>query len=85
MSISVAGMLQQGAAPNIEAALVKDLGTKFEQEIPATARRLIPRDARAEQFAEALDRAILWSPAFTLRGGTTEVLRGIVARALGLR
>jgi len=25
------------------------------------------------------------APTFTLRGGTNEVLRGIVARALGLR
>jgi len=85
MSISVAGMLQEGAAPATEAALVKDLGTNFEQDIPAVARRLVPRGARSREFAETLDRAIQWAPAFTLRGGTKEVLRGIVARALGLR
>jgi hypothetical protein len=85
MSISVAGMVQEGAAPATEAALVKDLGTNFEQDIPNVARRVIPRSARSEKFADALDRAILWAPAFTLRGGTREVLRGIVARALGLR
>jgi acyl-CoA dehydrogenase len=85
MSVSVAGMLQEGAAPAIEAALVKDLGTNFEQDIPAVARRIVPPAARSADFAGALDRAILWAPAFTLRGGTREVLRGIVARALGLR
>jgi len=85
MSISVAGMLQQGAAPNVEAALVKDLGTTFEQEIPAVARRLVPQGQRAPEFAAVLDRTMLWAPAFSIRGGTREVLRGIIARALGLR
>ena len=32
-----------------------------------------------------LARAVLHAPGFTLRGGTNEVLRGIVARGLGLR
>jgi alkylation response protein AidB-like acyl-CoA dehydrogenase len=85
MSISVAGLLQQGAAPNVEAALVKDLGTTFEQEIPAVARRLVPQGARTAEFAETLERTQLWAPAFSIRGGTREVLRGIIARALGLR
>jgi acyl-CoA dehydrogenase len=85
MSISVADLLQQGAAPNTEAALVKDLGTTFEQEIPAVARRLVPPDRRSAEFAETLDRITLWAPAFSIRGGTREVLRGIIARALGLR
>ena len=85
MSISVADMLQQGAAPNVEAALVKDLGTTFEQEIPAVARRLVPQGERSAAFASVLDRTILWAPAFSIRGGTREVLRGIIARALGLR
>jgi acyl-CoA dehydrogenase len=85
MSISVAGMLQRGEAPVVEAAVTKDLGTNFEQDIPAVARRLVPLAARSPAFAEAVESALLWSPAFTLRGGTREVLRGIVARALGLR
>jgi len=85
MSLSVASMLQEGAAPDVEAALVKDLGTSFEQEIPAVARLLVPLAARSPALAEALDHAILWAPAFTIRGGTREVLRGIVARGLGLR
>jgi acyl-CoA dehydrogenase len=85
MSLSVASMLQDGAAPDVEAALVKDLGTNFEQEIPAVARLLVHQAARSPALAEALDHAILWAPAFTIRGGTREVLRGIVARGLGLR
>ncbi|HUK59795.1 MAG TPA: acyl-CoA dehydrogenase family protein [Stellaceae bacterium] len=85
MSISVADMLQQGAAPNVEAALVKDLGTTFEQEVPAVARRLVPQERRSAEFAAMLDRTTLWAPAFSIRGGTREMLRGIIARALGLR
>ena len=85
MSTSVAGMLQGGATPNLAAAIVKDLGTLFEQEIPEVARKLVPAGARGDDFAAALDHGILWSPAFTLRGGTREILRGIIARGLGLR
>ncbi len=89
MSRSVAGLLQDGKAPNVEAALVKDVGTAFEQEIPAVARRLLPTQASLEDeddsFSEALADAILRAPSFTLRGGTREVLRGLIARGLGLR
>ena len=35
--------------------------------------------------ARALAEAQLHQPGFTLRGGTNEILRGIVARGLGLR
>jgi acyl-CoA dehydrogenase len=85
MSVSVAGMLQSGQAPNTEAAVVKDLGTNFEQSIPEIARRLIPARARLAEFEAALAHATLWAPAFTIRGGTREILRGIIARGLGLR
>jgi acyl-CoA dehydrogenase len=85
MSVAVAGMLQRGESPNLAAAIVKDLGTQFEQEIPEVARKLVPAAARSDAFAAALAHAVLWSPAFTLRGGTKEILRGIIARGLGLR
>jgi alkylation response protein AidB-like acyl-CoA dehydrogenase len=85
MSVSVAGMLQRGEQPNLAAAIVKDLGTQFEQEIPEVARKLVPPAARSDGFAAALGYGVLWSPAFTLRGGTKEILRGIIARGLGLR
>jgi alkylation response protein AidB-like acyl-CoA dehydrogenase len=85
MSVSVAGMLQRGEQPNLAAAIVKDLGTQFEQEIPEVARKLVPPAARSDGFAAALAYGVLWAPAFTLRGGTKEILRGIIARGLGLR
>jgi alkylation response protein AidB-like acyl-CoA dehydrogenase len=86
MSLSIAGMLQAGEAPNLEAALVKDLGNAIEREVPEVARLVAPRrDGDDGAFAAALAEAVLNAPSFTLRGGTREILRGIVARGLGLR
>ncbi|MGH3613906.1 MAG: acyl-CoA dehydrogenase family protein [Pseudonocardia sp.] len=88
MSLAVAGSLACGEAPELAGAVVKDLGTRFENEIIDTARRLvaIPPDSDAEHgYARLLADAVLHAPGFTLRGGTNEVLRGIVARGMGLR
>ncbi|MEJ5988433.1 acyl-CoA dehydrogenase family protein [Ramlibacter sp. PS3R-8] len=87
MSASVAGLLQAGTDPATEAALIKDLGTTFEREIPELARLLVDVEPAREggRFAAALAQVELVAPSFTLRGGTREVLRGILARALGLR
>lgn len=88
MSLSVAGRLQAGQMPEIEAALVKDLGTRFEQLLPEEIRRLAIRsgiDLDQGEFGRLLRAAILHAPSATLRGGTNEILRGAVARGLGLR
>ncbi len=88
MSLSVAGMLERGQSPELEAAVVKDIGTAFEQEVPEIARLLTEAEAaRAScgKYSQALDLAVLSAPCFTIRGGTREILRGIIARGLGLR
>jgi hypothetical protein len=87
MSLSIAGMLQAGETPNLEAALVKDLGNAFEREIPELVRLLMPARRRAanDRFEEVLAETVLHAPSWTLRGGTREILRGIIARGLGLR
>lgn len=88
MSLSVAKALDSGEAPDIEAALVKDLGNRFEREVADAARALVPtapKSGSEDPFSARLYEAITHSPAFTLRGGTTEILRGIVARGLGVR
>ena len=84
MSISVAGMLQNQANPVVEAALVKELGNNFEQELPEIARLVAPQDAPGA-FRAALEHSVLHAPAFSIRGGTREILRGMIARGLGLR
>jgi acyl-CoA dehydrogenase len=90
MSLSVAGMLMRGENPVTEASIVKDMGTAFEQEIPEVARRLISEGELAllgsnHPIADHLNYDILHSPIYTIRGGTREILRGIIARGLGLR
>jgi acyl-CoA dehydrogenase len=87
MSLAVAGALAGGEAPEIAAALVKDVGTRLESEIIDVARMLTAAepDPDGGGITGMLAHAVLHAPGFTLRGGTNEILRGIVARALGLR
>jgi alkylation response protein AidB-like acyl-CoA dehydrogenase len=85
MSISVAGMLQAGASPAVEAALVKSLGNDFEKELPEVARLAAPHVGDDHRFRATLAQTLLHMSAFTIRGGTREILRGVIARGLGLR
>jgi len=88
MSISVTARLVAGESPVVEASLTKDLGTGYEQSIP-----LLIGDDLASHPDEPTDpelyRTLLYvshvAPSFSLRGGTREILRGIIARGLGLR
>ena len=88
MSLSVTARLALGESPVVEASLVKDLGTAFEQDVPT----VIGDDLAAhpdEAVDPVLHRTLLYvthiAPSFSLRGGTREILRGIIARGLGLR
>ena len=88
MSIAVAGALEDGRNPGVEAALVKDMGTRFEGDVAECARMLYdvePSLDSEDRFTNLVAQSVMQSPAFTLRGGTNEVLRGIIARGLGLR
>ena len=87
MSVSVAGMLNDGENPALEASVVKDLGTVFEQQLPNIAHRLmrVEPDSKGTDFQRYLAILTQTSPSFSLRGGTREILRGIIARGLGLR
>lgn len=83
MSGAIAGLLDRGASPDMEAALVKDLGGMFEREIPEVVRQLIDVEGAASSAVRTLqDASVLSAPSFTLRGGTREILRGIVAKRL---
>jgi len=89
MSLSVAGMLEDRKSPVAEGAMTKDLGTHFQQDLPEIARVLAESDAAdADDIADFLDMcqmATLEAPAYSIQGGTTQILRGIIARGLGLR
>jgi acyl-CoA dehydrogenase len=90
ISLAIASMLEGGKSPNLEASIAKDIGTRLEQEIVRSVRNLVQaEDLLATADVPAL-RALLasaqrYSPAFTIRGGTGEILRGVIARGLGLR
>lgn len=85
LSIGVAKVLEEGGEVAIPAALVKSIGTKFEQSIPEIARLLTatyPRLDAERKLDRLLAESILHSPGFTIRGGTSEVLYGIVAKGV---
>lgn len=88
LSIACTARLALGESPVVEASLVKDLGTGFEQDLPAAIGDDIA--AHPEEAVDAeLYRTLLYvthiAPSFSLRGGTREILRGIIARGMGLR
>ncbi|MDT7838524.1 acyl-CoA dehydrogenase family protein [Aquabacterium sp. OR-4] len=89
LSLAVTARLAAGDSPVVEAALVKDLGTSVEQLIPALiADDLASRPDGCEPPAELLLTLAYISqvaPSFSLRGGTRDILRGMIARGLGLR
>ncbi len=88
MSITVTARLARGESPVVEAALIKDLGTEFEQSIPHVIEATLGRGTGSELESE-LCRALAYvsqmAPSYSLRGGTREILRGMIARGLGLR
>ena len=88
LSRSVAGMLQAGEDPALQAAVVKDMGNVLEQETVEVVRLLMdaePDEGSDEAVVAVLAQMIMTAPSFSLRGGTREILRGIIARGLGLR
>jgi len=88
MSMSVAGQLSRGENPALEAAIVKDLGACFEQKLPAMVQALLGEDLDSDaesSLMQVLSYLLRASPSFSLRGGTREILRGIIAKGLGLR
>lgn len=88
MSLAVTHLLDQGENPSVAASCVKDLGAVFEQELPEIAQLLCdvePTQSGGGDLAQVMAYLTQQAPSFSLRGGTREILRGIIARGLGLR
>ncbi|QIE89821.1 acyl-CoA dehydrogenase family protein [Pseudomonas nitroreducens] len=88
MSLSILGQLQDGHSPAREAALVKDLGNLLEQRTPELVRELLDLPATIQandRLSELQGFLVQTVPTFSLRGGTREILRGIIAKGLGLK
>jgi alkylation response protein AidB-like acyl-CoA dehydrogenase len=88
MSVAVTEQLAKGESPVLTAALVKDLGTELEQFIPYAISEELGRHP-GHAVPDGLWRALAYvtqiCPTYSLRGGTREILRGMIARGLGLR
>ncbi len=85
LSLATARAIDGGGRPVTEAAIVKDIGTVFEQECVEAVRDLLGIEldpTEADLRHNVLARAVLTQPIFTIRGGTTEVLRTILAKGL---
>jgi acyl-CoA dehydrogenase len=82
LSLEVAAALDAGDVPETAAAIVKDLGTIFEQQCVEAVRATVPDIEHHPRLDALLWYATLHSPGFTLRGGTNEMLRILVARGL---
>lgn len=88
MSMSVAAQLDDHKDPSLQAACVKELGTTLEQAMPELIHNLLdaqPSLHSSSDFASVLAYTMQVAPSFSLRGGTREILRGVIARGLGLR
>jgi alkylation response protein AidB-like acyl-CoA dehydrogenase len=86
LSLSVARMIDTGEAPAVQSALVKEMATRFEQDLVYGVLELVDREpapGAADPLGRLLAEAILTAPSFTIRGGTNEILRSVAARGLG--
>lgn len=85
LSLTIARSVDGGVSPVMEAAMLKDVGTRVEQKcVDLVARhRLGPASPSSpDEQEQLLARAMLVSPSWTIRGGTTEILCSIIAKGL---
>ncbi|MCI0148828.1 acyl-CoA dehydrogenase family protein [Paraburkholderia sediminicola] len=88
LSLAITAQIERHESPVVEAALAKDIGTSIEQYIPeAIADDLMSRGdvELPPSLLATLAHTSLAAPSYSLRGGTREILRGMIARGLGLR
>lgn len=85
LSLSVARLIDDGKAPSVESALVKEMGTRFEQDVLQKVVDLVdlePSPEAATLFERLVVGAIQTGPSFTIRGGTIEILRSVASKGL---
>ena len=85
LSLSVARAIDRGESPAAESALVKELGTRFEQGVLDAVWELVGGELSPGSdslFEQVLATSIVMAPTFTIRGGTNEILRTVAARSL---
>ncbi|MDH3678352.1 MAG: acyl-CoA dehydrogenase family protein [Acidimicrobiia bacterium] len=86
LSLSVARLIDEGQAPSVESSLVKEMGTRFEQDVLQKVIELVdlePSPESASLFERLVAAAVQTGPSFTIRGGTIEILRSVASKGLG--
>jgi acyl-CoA dehydrogenase len=84
MSLGVAAMLESGDDPATMASIVKDLGTSFEQRLPQVVHDLFGGELLlgGSEIGRIAAQIVQTAPGFSLRGGTREILRSVIARGI---
>lgn len=85
LSSAVAGGLSRGESVDMAAAITKVLGTTHEGDVAELGGTMVGDTATDERLARLAATALAQRPGFTIRGGTNEILRGVIARGWGLR
>ena len=85
MALSIARAVDRGESSVHQAALLKEMATRFEQDVITALLEVIdiqPVCDSPSVFERILCEAILTRPIFTIRGGTSEILRSVAAKAI---
>ena len=85
LALSIARAVDHGDSAVSEAALLKEMATRFEQDIVTALLDVIDTEPVCDSpsvFEQILCEAILTRPVFTIRGGTNEILRSVAAKAI---
>lgn len=87
MSRGIGRMLHEGLDPRLATSTVKDLGALHEQRMPELAHQLFGAALLegGDHFSRTRAHMTQAAVSFSIRGGTREILRGIIAKGLGLR
>jgi alkylation response protein AidB-like acyl-CoA dehydrogenase len=86
LSLALARTMDGGQSPVAEAALVKEMGVRFEQDVLVQLQRLTdvePSPDSPSLFERLLSEAVLTTPGNSIRGGTNEILRSVITKAMG--
>src|ERR1700733_4543758 len=85
MALSIARAVDRGESSVHQAALLKEMATRFEEDVITALLEvtdLQPVCDSPSVFERILCEAILTRPIFTIRGGTSEILRSVAAKAI---
>jgi alkylation response protein AidB-like acyl-CoA dehydrogenase len=85
LALSIARAVDRGESSVHQAALLKEMATSFEQDVITALLDVIDTSPACDSpsvFEQILCEAILTRPVFTIRGGTSEILRSVAAKAI---